>query len=63
MDRDFWSGLYEWLQEVPLKRSLISADNFDCISLVDTPDEAYEIISAHHKVFLEKKNSGPSNAS
>lgn len=57
MDKQFWGGLYDWLKEVPLKRSLVSAQNFDCISLVDTPDEAYEIISEHHQDFLKKRTA------
>jgi predicted Rossmann-fold nucleotide-binding protein len=43
------------MREQPLDRGLVSAKDFDCISIVDTPEEAFERIAAHHKEFNLKK--------
>ncbi|MCB0352923.1 MAG: LOG family protein [Bdellovibrionales bacterium] len=66
MDKSFWSGLDEWLREVPLGRGLVSAKDFDCIHIVDTPEEVFGIISEHRKAFaleveknLETKSTPP----
>lgn len=51
MGVDFWTGLIEWMKTHPLGRGLVSAPDFNCISIVDTPQEAFEIISKHHAEF------------
>ncbi len=56
MDKSFWDGIIAWMKDVILARELVSAKDFDNIKIVDTPDEAYEVISAHHKEFLANKN-------
>lgn len=53
MDRSYWTGIIDWMKNLPLERGLISAKDFDCISIVDTPMEAFEKISEHHKEFLK----------
>ena len=58
LDKKFWGGLLDWMREVPLKRALLDAKDIDGISLVDTPEEVYEIISEHHRQFLEKRKNG-----
>ncbi len=54
LDESFWSGLLDWFKNTSLKRGLVSAKDFDFIHIVDTPDEAFEIISKHHDEFLKK---------
>lgn len=49
MDKEYWTGLIDWMREVPLKRALINPTDLDCIYMVDTPEEAFDIISAHHQ--------------
>jgi len=51
LDKSYWTGLLEWMKAVPLKRGLVSPGDFDCIKIVDTPDEAFEIISEHYAEF------------
>lgn len=60
MDREYWTGIIEWMRQLPLTRQLISPKDFDCISIVDSPEEVFEILSAHHKEFLEsnRKRAG-----
>ncbi len=55
MDKDFWSGMLEWMKAVPLKRGLVSEKDFDFITLVDTPAEAFDVISKHNKELNLKK--------
>ncbi|MCB0332550.1 MAG: LOG family protein [Bdellovibrionales bacterium] len=54
MDRSYWTGLLQWMKDIQLERGLVSAKDFDCISIVDTPEEVYEIISNHHRQFLDE---------
>ena len=58
MDKAFWTGIIKWMKEVPLKRGLISSGDFDQITIVDTPEEAAKIISAHHQAFLKQAQGG-----
>lgn len=53
MDVEFWSGILNWMRTQPLQRALMSAKDFDCIKLVNTPEEAFEIISAHQAEFIK----------
>lgn len=55
MDREYWTGLIEWMKDIQLSRGLVSAHDFDCISIVDTPEEVFHIISGHHKKFREEQ--------
>ena len=60
LDREFWTGIIEWMKQQPLSRKLLNAEDFDCIYLVDTPEEASEVIVRHYEEFrklhpLEKK--------
>ena len=49
MNKDFWGGLIEWMRAQPLAHKLINEADFDSITVVDTPEEAYKVISEHHK--------------
>ena len=51
LGKEFWSGLIDWMKAVPLERSLVSIENFDFVHVVDTPQEAWEIVSRHHKEY------------
>jgi uncharacterized protein (TIGR00730 family) len=53
LDKKFWTGLIDWMREMPLGRGLVSAKDFDFITIVDTPEEAFEIVSKHHDAFLK----------
>lgn len=54
LDKEFWTNLINWMKEVPTKRALISPGDFDCISIVDSAEEAFEVISAHHTDFRKR---------
>jgi uncharacterized protein (TIGR00730 family) len=54
MDKEYWSGLLDWMRAETCARGLMSEKDFSFIHLVDTPEEAFEIISAHHKEFRSR---------
>ncbi len=54
LDEDYWTGLLDWMKNFPLARSLVSAKDFDNICIVDTPEQAIEIITKDHKEFLKQ---------
>lgn len=55
LDVEYWAGLIAWMKEYPLGRNLVSAKDFDCIKIVNTPEEAVEIISKDREEFFTKK--------
>ncbi len=55
MDLSFWTGLIDWMKEIVLGRGLVSAKDFDCIKIVDTPEEVFEIIAEHHKESIREE--------
>ena len=55
LDRKFWNGLLDWMRAQPLARGLMGGGDFRFLSVVDTPEEAFEILSKHHKEFLKSR--------
>lgn len=51
MGKIFWTGIIDWMRVHPLAEGLVSDKDFDCITIVDSPDEVFQIISDHHKEF------------
>ena len=54
MDSVFWNGFLDWMKEFPMARKLVGPGDFDCLSIVDTPKEVFEIIKKHYQDFLTK---------
>ena len=59
LDRKFWNGLLDWMRAQPLARGLMGGADFRFLSIVDTPEEAFEILSKHHKEFLKSRKTEP----
>lgn len=57
LEKEFWQGAIEWLKQQPLARGLMGEKDFGCIHVVDTPEEVFEIISAHHGEFRARTAS------
>lgn len=57
LEKAFWEGVLEWMKREPLTRGLLGEKDFSCIHIVDTPAEAFDIISAHHKEFRARKSA------
>ena len=51
MDSSYWNGLIDWMKSQTLQRKLVSPQDFDCITIVDTPEQAHEVIAQHQKDF------------
>jgi uncharacterized protein (TIGR00730 family) len=54
MEKAYWQGILDWMRAETCARGLMNTKDFDCIHLVDTPEEAFEVISAHHKEFRSR---------
>lgn len=49
MDSGFWSPLVEWIDHRAIPYGLIAAKDKDLITIVDTPEEAFQTIKAYCK--------------
>lgn len=58
MDRGFWTGIIEWMKTQPLARGLISPPDFDFVSIVDSPQEAFELVKGDQQLFRAKHAAG-----
>ncbi|AEV34340.1 TIGR00730 family protein [Owenweeksia hongkongensis DSM 17368] len=57
VDSSFWSGLIGWVKEVLLTReNNISASDLDLFTIVDTADEAVQVIEDFYKRYMLKPN-------
>lgn len=56
VDRKFWSGLIDWMNQNQVASGLVSDSEFRWLSIVDTPEEVLEVIKGEHEKFLAKKN-------
>jgi len=52
LGKDYWSGLIEWVKNAPVGLQLADQRDLDCVSVVDTPEEALAILDAAHAEFL-----------
>lgn len=52
LDRSYWTPLLDWMRERTLGEGLMSAKDFNAITVVDTPEEVLEIITKHHAEFV-----------
>ena len=55
--RDYWHGLVDWIKEVMMTtESNISPEDMDLFALVDTADEAVELINSFYSKYLLSPN-------
>ena len=47
--REFWGGLHQWLIERVQTQAFISDDDLDILQIVDTADEAADILLAYYQ--------------
>ncbi len=52
---DYWSGLIDWMKQFQIGRGLVSPGDIRFISIVDTPEDAMEIICREHEKFNGKQ--------
>lgn len=60
MDRKFWEGLIDWMQDKQVGRGLVNQTDFRWIHLVDTPEEAMSIVRVEHQKFLDRRTAASS---
>jgi predicted Rossmann-fold nucleotide-binding protein len=51
LGKDTFSGLIDWMQEVPVKLNLMSKDDLRMINVVDTVDEVVKVLEPHIAAF------------
>jgi uncharacterized protein (TIGR00730 family) len=56
VSREYWQGLIEWIKNKMLAEMNISSSDLDIFSLVDTADEAVEIIEKYYNKYALKPN-------
>lgn len=56
IDRDYWAGLFDWIRDMMLAEKMISPDDLDIFSLVDTVEEAVNVIDNFYKKYDLKPN-------
>ena len=44
VNSDYWKGLSDWIRKTLIKEKYISKSDLDLLRLVDTPEEAVDII-------------------
>ena len=54
LEKAYWQGILDWMRAQTCARGLMNEKDFSFIHLVDTTEEAFEIISAHHKEFRSR---------
>ena len=56
MCRSYWSGLITWIKEQMLSEGNISDKDLDLIKVVDTAEEAADIVDAFYKNYIHRPN-------
>ena len=54
--KDYWQGLIDWFHNTLLKQKMVSEEDFEIFHVVDTADEAVQIIEEFYKRFSVKPN-------
>ena len=56
LGKDYWGGLIDWIKERMLKEGMIKEDDLDIFHLVDTVEEAVEVIVNFYEKYDLKPN-------
>ncbi len=56
IDKKYWKGLIDWIKERMLEEGMISDDELDIFNLVDSVEEAVEVIDDFYKKYDLKPN-------
>ena len=51
----FWQGLIDWVKEVQIAQGLVSEKDLRFIQIVDTPEQALDLVLNKYETFLEKR--------
>ncbi|NQU34092.1 MAG: TIGR00730 family Rossman fold protein [Bacteroidetes bacterium] len=56
MNRDYWGGLFDWVKKTMLKQGNISEEDLEIFQLVDTVEEAVNVIEEFYSKYSLKPN-------
>ncbi len=56
VDKNYWAGLVDWIKERLMEEGNISPDDIHILKVVDTPEEAVEIIEEFYNKYSLKPN-------
>lgn len=56
VDKKYWEGLIDWLKSKLIEEENISPEDLNIIHLVDTPEEAVDIVEEFYDKYLLKPN-------
>lgn len=56
VSKEYWGGLVSWIKDVMLKQGMISESDLDIFHLVDTVEEAVEVIEDFYEKYELKPN-------
>ncbi|MCA6409950.1 MAG: LOG family protein, partial [Cytophagales bacterium] len=54
--KKFWAGLIDWIKKVVVTEGMVSPEDLDLFSLVDTPGEAVKAIDDFYTRYLLSPN-------
>ena len=54
--KDYWKGLIDWFRKTMLKENMIKEDDFEIFHVVDTADDAVNVITDFYKKYAIKPN-------
>ena len=54
--KDYWSGLIDWIKSVLVTEKYINADDLKLFTVVDTAEEAVNVIDNFYSKYLLKPN-------
>lgn len=57
LGRDYWTGLLDWMREMPLERRLVNPADLEHVSIVDTPEEAFAVLEPSYAAFLTDRRA------
>jgi uncharacterized protein (TIGR00730 family) len=55
LGEEFWKGFLQWIKDVPLAQKLISPEDMKWFHIVNTPEEAVDIIRPIYQKFKDQK--------
>jgi uncharacterized protein (TIGR00730 family) len=58
MGKEYWGGLLEWMKSAPVALRLADPRDLECLSLVDSPEEALAILDSAQAEFLASQCRG-----
>jgi predicted Rossmann-fold nucleotide-binding protein len=54
--KKFWCGMIDWIKEVLVDEKMISPEDLDLFSIVDTPEDAVQVIDDFYAKYLLSPN-------